>query len=251
MSKIFCASTGRSGTKFAAWVFRTYTDVPAFHEPDPKLCGPDAEEINAGNITEGTQERIDQKFKFIEDNTKDGQYFEGSNMWVKSWANLAMERWPGDVGIFRLRRDLAGYLISSTRRGKRGEKGRFHSAFLLDPTAKGNALQGYPGMSFYETVAWNYFEVEARYRKARETARRIYEMDFKDIGITRAWAHLFDTFEIQHRLPAHFPETPDRHQSIFDDKGRIACLDHLQQNWSEPRAPIDAKTWLKLKGESK
>ena len=167
-------------------------------------------------------------------------------MWIKSWAGLAMERWPEDVGIFRLRRDLAGYLISFTRRGKRGKKGRFHSAFLLDPTAKGNALQGYPGMSFYEAVAWNYFEVEARYQKARETARRFYEMDFKDIGSTRAWAHLFDTFEIRHRLPKHFPETPDRHQSIFSDKSRLSCLDHLRECWSEPRIPIDAETWRKL-----
>ena len=247
--KIFVASTGRCGTKFMTWVFRNYTNVPSFHEPYPKLTGKESEEINAGRISPETRQEITKKFDFIEAQSKAGFYFESSNMFIKSFWKLAMERWPEDVGIIYIRRDLANYLISFTRRGKRGKKGRFHSVFLLRPEAEGNLMPGPEGMSFYETVAWNYYEVMARYLKARETAVRFFEMEFSEINNIQTWRNLFRTFGIEHTLPNNFPETPDRHQSIFDTKTKLLCLEHLKQNWPEPRTIVDSETMAQLKGD--
>ena len=101
-------------------------------------------------------------------------------------------------------------------------------------------------MSFYETVAWNYFEVEARYQKARERAAGFYEMDFKDIDSPREWARAFKTFGIPHRLPAIFQKTKERHQSIFDDKAKLLALGHLKERWAEPELQSIRKRWLKF-----
>ena len=244
--KIFVASTGRCGTRFMTWVFRHYTTVSAFHEPDPKLFLTDAEGLNAGAIGRDTSQRILRKFRWIETMAKNGDYFESSNMFIKSWADAAAARWEGEIGIVYLRRDLAGYLASFTRRGKRGKKGRFESAFLLDPTAPGNRMPGFEGMSYYEIVAWNYFEAQARFLEMKKTGIPTFELEFKDINSIPIWKELFSTFGIEHRLPPKFPDNADRHQSIFDDESRLLALQHLKENWTEPLAEISPENKNRL-----
>ena len=243
--KIFVASTGRCGTRFMRWVFREYTAVPAFHEPDPKLNGHDMAEINSGRISPGCKKRIEEKFRFIDENTKDGYYFESSCAFIKSWAELALDRYGPDVGIIYIRRDLANLLVSWTRRGKRGRKGRFQSAFMLDPETEGTLLPGFTGMSFYERAAWNYFEVAGRFYHLRNNGlgsriSRSFEMEFKNLNDPETWRNLFRTFDVQVRkeIPDKWPESADFHRSIFAPESRISGLDHLEEFWDRPAEPI-------------
>ena len=109
--KIFVASTGRCGTKFMAEVFGALTGFPSYHEAAPLCIGRTLEETNTrAEYSKETKEELTKKVEQVKSCSVNGDYFESSQMFIKSYSELMLlafkrisviyiERNPIDVAL--------------------------------------------------------------------------------------------------------------------------------------------------------
>ncbi len=234
---IFCASPGRCGTRFFAEMFKYFTDIPSFHEPLPKCVSWTCKEMNSGDkaITGKTRKIINTKIQRIGDAAKDGWYFESNHMFIKSFFPEVMDEF-NNVSCIYINRPIINYLLSYSRRGKRD---KWPLDFQLDPSWRENG--GQPDNNdygFYEMVAWNWFEVKARYLKSKHLFKKTYEFDFRKINDIAEWQKLFDHFEVpMKRKLDKIPDDMYRHQSGYTEEMIPSIVKHIQNNWKTPGVP--------------
>lgn len=193
--KIFACNTGASGSFFFSQVFSRFTNIPSYHEPLPRGAGLFNEAMNhpAGTISYA-QGLIDWKIQVIKEHSRDGDYFESSQMFIKAWVHPFLSEFS-DVRCIYIQRNILDYLLACYRKG--GRSG-WPLDWLLLPEWRGNILRTTPGLSFMEICAWNWHEVRARFMKHKSQFSKSYEFDFGKINDPDEWNKMLDHMEIPH-----------------------------------------------------
>jgi len=222
---IFTCSTGRCGTLFMSEVFRTLTDIPSFHEPRPFCHAETLEAVNTKVVyPKHIVKELEEKVSQVETDTKNRKYFEANQMFIKSYAELILERFR-DVYCIYLYRNPLEVLASYYK--KRPE--RWNDWFLQSRWPK-NILQTSNKLPFYYNCLWQCLEVEERYRALKKHFRKTYEFDFRKINDSGEWKKLFRRFRIKHKP---FDELPDvRKNDIPGEFSEI--MQGIITNWDMP-----------------
>lgn len=239
---IFCASPGRSGTRFFAEMFKYFTDIPSFHEPLPKCVNDTCRMANTKDIPPFRHELgklrniYDTKIKRIEESARNSWYFESNQMFIKSFSWLVLEHFENKVGCIYIDRPLIDFIMSYSRRGKRR---KWPLDFQIYPDWAENEIRLRTGdYGFYETIAWNWFEVKDRYSRMRGLFKKTYEFDFRKINDIEEWQKLFDHFEVpMKRKLDKIPSDLYRHQSGYTEEMIPGILKHIRDNWKTPGVP--------------
>lgn len=214
--KIFVASTGRCGTRHIAEVFGALTGIPSFHEPLPWLIGPTCEAVNNRPIRDyfvypqPIFERLRAKLVEVEKYSLDGWYFESSQIFVKSFADFALESWSGEVACIYLYRNPTGVLRSY--RNKFAGK-LYKPDWFLRPHWSSNVLKSAEDKSFDETVLWQCLEIRERYLRLRKKFAAVYEMDFDNLGSVWEWKRMFSALGVRHLPFEMMPTGLERNES--------------------------------------
>jgi hypothetical protein len=236
---IFCASPGRSGTRFFAEMFKYFTDIPSFHEPLPKCVNNVCIENNSDNtLSNKTREILYKKCQRIIQASKNDWYFESNHMFIKSFSSFVLPFIDHKVGCIYIERPITDYLISYTRRGKRD---KWPLDFQVHPEYDKSLLcMPQSAYSFYELITWNWFEVKTRYLefKQRGIYDKAYEFDFRKINDITEWQKLFAHFEVPlKRKVDKIPDDLYRHQSGYTEEMIPSILKHIRDNWKTPGDP--------------
>lgn len=228
--KIFVASCGRSGTRFMAEVFRALTDIQSYHERWPKCINVMMEDINNhnGTMKPETERLLDMKVQNIRKNSKGGDYFESSHTFIKSFCPKILSSFDDTYCIY-LERPLNDVLMSYAQRGRRS---RFPLDFQLLPHWRGNVLRIDAPMGFYGIVAWNWFEVKARYGLLKDQFNDTYEFDFRLLNDPSEWKRLFKKFGIKAKKFTSLPENLYRHSSNISADHIPSIMRHIRENWN-------------------
>jgi hypothetical protein len=110
ISTIFCLASGRSGTHFLYELFRRNTrDVICRHEPylwNPSMFGRPIYDRAMGDEA-AIRTLAERKRRIIESCLGAAAYVETSHAFLKSWSNLAIERFPTMKLVHLIRHPLA------------------------------------------------------------------------------------------------------------------------------------------------
>jgi len=194
--KIFVASTGKCGTVFMAHMFRNLTDFPSGHEPKPKCMGEVMEDVNNNKVLRSSTKRVLQKkVEQIRGDAKDGNYFESSNFFMKSFVYTVLGNFD-DVCCIHLHRDLYGLLTSFAGQFKH-YRYRNRRQWWLQSHWKRNILRTKEGLDYFETIVWNYLEIRARFYALKKKFVKTYDFDFNDINNLNAYYKMFNYFGIE------------------------------------------------------
>ena len=233
--RIFCATTGRTGSLFVSEVFRTMTDYPSFHEARPWLIGSTLAEINThepGHRSPKAEAELAEKILNIELAEVDGRYFESSQMFIKAFAERALDD-LNNVACIYLWRNPIETLISRHKKCTEQE-----ADWILQPEWPRNALRSTRPMSFFETVLWEWFEVRERFYRLRPRFKKTYVLEFSRLNDVNEWDRLFDHFGVRRRPNADLPRL--RRNNI--DRGEAAAeLDAIFGKWSRPPSSEETK----------
>lgn len=232
MAYIFVASSGRCGTKFMFRIFESYTEYPSFHEPVPYCVGQTLREVNNQcGVNSTTKKEIEAKILQIEADSKEGRYFESNQMFIKSYLHLiTYNKKFRPLYVIYLERDPLTYLLSY------GKKVRnFDSSWLLKPQWQNNILRTRKGLSFFEIVLWNWYEVRARFFLWKEKFDKTYEFNFSDLNDPQEFKKLFNHFGIESiHLPKKFPDKFYHHKYSLNsiDEDPAISLKRIIDNWN-------------------
>ena len=221
--KIFCATTGRTGTKFMTSVFSLLTDIPSFHEMAPYCIGETSKDVNNNEvISENTRSIFRQKIAKIKHYSKDGDYFEANNMFIKSFIWPVMANFD-DVYCIYLHRNPMDTFLSHADRGW-----KFGYDWLLQSHWGKNQLKTQEAMLYYENIMWNWFEVRERFFRWKNQFIKTYDFDFRNLNNLEEYYKLFEHFGITYKKADKLPEfdrnentlnkpVPSRYASILDE----------------------------------
>jgi len=226
--KIFVANTGRCGSAFFSEVFRTLTNIPSFHEPEPFCNGKVMEEVNTKvRYSKETKRILCEKIAQIEKDSKRGHYMESSQVFIKSYAELALESFDKVYCIYLYRNPIATLLSYVAKNRLSGASWDWT---LQSQWAK-NILQTEQKLDFPTTCFWQCLEVQERYYSLKKEFKKTYEFPFRDINDPVAWKKLFKHFRIKTK---EFYELPEklRKNCTYIDKAKL--LDMVMDKKDSP-----------------
>ena len=241
--RIFCASTGRCGTLFLSEMFRAMTRVPSFHEPLPWCIGRTLEWINNGNgnghdwKAEADAEVEKKVAQVKSDTSKDGLYFESSNMFIKAYAERMLDEFR-DIACIYLYRNPVEVLISHHKKCTEQE-----IDWILQPQWRRNRLRTLKEMSFYETVLWQWYEVQERYLSLKPRFKKTYEFDFRKINDINEWSRLFEHFGVEVKAKATMPNLRTNNIPGVTESD----LKQITDKWDKPGMPAEEALTKKRK----
>ena len=202
---IFTITTGRSGTKYLASLFKTVKNTISLHEPSNEASY--LREINKNHNTEHARKFVeDSKIKSIAlkmKNTENCTYIETSHVICKGFLEHLIKHYP-DLKIVYLSRDLKSVAKSLykhqsiTQRHIRDEKARSYYLFPTDKICRFKLTQAQiEQLTDFELCVWYYFEIFSIYQEFRRKGRPIYQISLDDLNS-------FDkTVEFFNRLGLH------------------------------------------------
>lgn len=191
--RIFVASTGRTGTLFMAKVFETLTTIPSYHEVAPYCIGQVCKELNnSSRVSAETQAVVDRKIESIKNLTVDGNYFEASNMFIKSFCRPVFETFDDIYCIYIERNMLKVFLSLGERNWQNGQDWLMQSHWRLNQLRTTNKLD------YYSNLMWNWFEVRQRFYKWQPFFKKHYVFRFEDINNRDEYVKMFTHFGIKH-----------------------------------------------------
>lgn len=242
MAYIFCASTGRCGTRFLAAVFKKYTDYPSFHEPEPRCIEQVLREVNNKcGITKMTREILNQKMEQIQKDSQNGNYFESNQMFIKSYVERVIYKESfRPLYMIYIERNPIDTLISFV-----GKLVDFELNWILAPHWGGNQIRLHKGLSAPEQVLYNWFEIRQRYYLYRQKADKSFEIEYEKIGDPKEIEKMFNYFGIEYKeLPDKFDfyhkirnaTPPAKYLDCFKSSHslspeKIILLNFLLENW--------------------
>jgi len=236
MSKIFVCSTGRCGTKYMASVFDLLTQIPSYHEMPPYCIGATSKEINNTlEISDSTRHIFNIKLDKIDHYSKDGNYFEANNMFIKSLVVPILTRFD-DVYCIYLHRNPMDTFLSHAERGW-----KFGYDWLLQSHWKKNRLRTKEPMLYYENIMWNWFEVRERFYHWRSRFVKTYDFDFKNLNNLEEYYKLFDHFDIAYKKVNALPSF-DRNENTINmpvPSRYTTILDEINLHWEK-----QGKEWV-------
>lgn len=124
--KVFSISSGRAGSEYLQTVLGSADGVLAFHEPEPTMSGRALTEAMATG--RAPVELTNYKLDTIDEATKalppGWTYVETNHMFIKTFADAAIERWSDHIAVVHMRRNLVDVLTSFTRLGYFSDRNR-------------------------------------------------------------------------------------------------------------------------------
>lgn len=206
--KIFVAGTGRNGTKFMTKIFALLTDIPSYHELAPYCIGETSKDVNNNEIiSENTQLIFRQKMAKIKHYSKDDNYFESNNMFIKSFIWPVMANFD-DIYCIYLHRNPMDTFFSHADRGW-----KFGYDWILQSHWKRNLLRTKEPLLYYENTMWNWFEVRERFFHWKDRFIKTYDFDFRKLNELEEYYKLFEHFEIPYKK---IERLPDFDKSIYN-----------------------------------
>lgn len=226
--KIFCATTGRTGTKFMTQAIRYLTNIPAiFHENVPYCIGQTSKEINNNCISDDTQEIIDDKIAKVKCYDR---YFEANNMFIKSFVWPFLDIFDDLYVIYLHRNPFDTFLSLAERCWQKGLD------WVLQPHWKRNFMRSEEPMKFLEIIDWNWYEVRERFLRLRKYFVKTYDFDFRKIGDLNEYYKLFDHFGIPYKKIDLLPKF-DRNENVAGkpvSERYLEIIEDLNRKWDEP-----------------
>jgi len=234
--KIFVANSGRCGSKFFAQMFNCLTDIPSFHEQIPYCIGQTSYELNNMIDPSDTTKRVvAEKIRRIKkDSSPEGHYFEASNMFIKSFIYPVMEEF-NDVYCIYLHRNPFDTFVSHAERGW-----KLGYDWLLQPHWNFNQIRLAKGLSYYEVIMWNWFEVRERFVHWQHKFVDTYDFDFKDLNNLLKYEEMFTQFGIKHKKIDNIPDF-----SRNENKEGESVTKRYESiiEWVMPQWDVEGKEW--------
>ena len=211
---------------FMTEVFNKLTDIPSFHEPEPTCKGETIKCVNDGGAYPNmVRQELTEKLAQVRRDTKNGYYFESSQMFIKVYAELMLDAFD-DVYCIYIYRNPLEVLASYCK--KRPE--RWNDWFLQSHWPKNILWIPKEELSFYENCLWQWFEVRRRYYSLKNRFKKTYEFDFAKINSVEEWKRFFRTFGIKHK---DFKKVPDVGKNEIEvDFEEVVKF--MAENWDKP-----------------
>ena len=229
--KIFVANSGRCGSLFMSEVFRKLTAFPSFHEPMPRCEGETLKCVNNSNwpFPNHVIQELKDKASQISNDSRNGNYFESSQMFIKSYANTVLKAFY-DVYVIYLYRNPIEVTMSYYKKKSSQEK-QWNSWHLLSHW-KNNILKTRGKLSFYENCYWECMEIRERFLRIYwdHSAVDTFEFDFRKLNDVAEWKRLFKQFGIKYKSFDTMPIVS--RNEIYGDK--LETLNGLLSKWDEP-----------------
>lgn len=228
--KIFCCTTGRTGTKFMASVFSLLTKIPSYHEMAPYCIGETSKDVNNNEvISENTRFVFRQKMAKIEHYSRDGNYFEANNMFIKSFIWPVMAHFD-DVYCIYLHRNPMDTFLSHADRGW-----KFGYDWILQSHWKRNLLRTIEPLDYYENIMWNWFEVRKRFFHWKDDFVKTYDFDFRKLNDLEEYYKLFEHFGIHYKKIDRLPGF-ERNENVLNKPVTSryeSLMDEINLHWDE------------------
>ncbi|KKL45918.1 hypothetical protein LCGC14_2350810 [marine sediment metagenome] len=203
--KIFVCSTGRTGTMFMSQVFSELTDIPSYHEVAPYCIGETCRELNnTAKYSKETQAVVDRKIESIKNLTIDGNYFEASNMFIKSFCRPVFETFDDIYCIYIERNMLEVFFSLGERNWQNGQDWLMQSHWQL------NLWRTEDKLDYYSNLTWNWYEVRKRFYSWRGVFKKSYVFKFEDINNIDEYHKMFNHFKIPFDALKKLPEPKGR-----------------------------------------
>ncbi len=228
--KIFVCNSGRCGSFFMSEIFRKLTAFPSFHEPMPRC---DGETLRAANNKEELSEYVMDEFSAkrvqIGRDSRDGNYFESSQMFIKSFDEVAFNFFD-DVYVIYLYRNPIEVALSWCK--KRSTQEPPYNSWHLQSHWDNNILKTRGKLSYYQNCLWECLEIRERFLRLYwdMPPSRTFEFDFKKLNNVREWKELFRQFEIKHKSFDTLPKVAKN--AIPEDRQKT--FDRMMADWDEP-----------------
>ena len=117
--KVFSISSGRAGSEYLQTLLASASKVKAFHEPQPTMSGRPLEQ--AMETGEPGPDLVAAKLATIESVCQSlppgWTYAETNHMFIKTFADAAVNRWLDSTSVIHLRRNLVDVLASFMKLG--------------------------------------------------------------------------------------------------------------------------------------
>jgi len=244
--KIFVVSPGRCGTGFLASIFRTFTDIPSFHEPFPRGIGRVMEEVNTCAVSEETRKVLEAKIQIIKENSSDGWYLESSQTFIKTFVFDFIEVFD-DLGCIYIHRNLYDIIRSYAKH----TDFQIPEEWFLRPGWARNEIY-FPckdEWSWFDIVSFNWFEVKQRFLAFRKYFKWTKEIDFADISNPDTYYQIFRELGISPK----FEITKEKLDSLWKNKSKDYPLlsEKIRENWNKKPQPggfTSDYEWLQKEG---
>lgn len=211
-------------------IFRKLTIFPSFHEPMPRC---DGETLRAANNKEELSEYVMDEFSAkrvqIGRDSRGGNYFESSQMFIKSFDEVAFNFFD-DVYVIYLYRNPIQVALSWCRKMATQEPP--YNSWHLQSHWDNNILKTRGKLSYYQNCLWECLEIRERFLRLYwdMPQNRTFEFDFKKLNNVNEWKKLFDQFGIKHKP---FKKLPDVNKNdIREDFDKTYI--RLMKDWDEP-----------------
>jgi len=215
-------------------IFRRLTAIPSFHEPKPRCDGEILKYINKDNTLKRMPNKVMQelvnKITQVRNDSVDGNYFESSQLFVKSFCYWMIEAFKKDVYVIYLHRNPIEVTMSYYKKKIHQEK-QWNSWHLQSHWGK-NILKTKGKLSFYENCLWQCYEIRERFLRLywELPEPNTFEFDFRKLNDVTEWKRLFRQFRIKHKPFSSLPVVSKN--EIAGDK--LETLEGLLSKWDEP-----------------
>lgn len=219
-------------------VFRKLTAFPSFHEPMPRGDGETLRYVNNDlwPFSRQVEQELTNKVKQIRSDSQDGNYFESSQMFIKSFKDIVWFNFD-DVYVIYLYRNPIEVTMSYYKKKLSQEKqwNNWH----LQSHWKNNILKTRGKLSFYENCYWECMEIRERFLRIywELPKEKTFEFDFRKLNDVSEWKKLFKQFGIKHKPFDRLPLVSKN--EIHGDK--LRTLNGLLSKWDEPGVWDDEK----------
>ena len=140
---IFCINSGRSGSNYLSDILDSALEVNSFHEPSPTMAGDYLNIIEKYDYKQSFRKRyfkvysIKETFLHLPDKTV---YCETNHMFIKTFFDVVIHGFPGQIEVIRLRRYLPKVLKSFMELGYFSENNRSWRFWMSSPNAVTSAI---------------------------------------------------------------------------------------------------------------
>ncbi len=226
--KIFVANSGRCGSFFMSEIFRKLTTFPSFHEPKPRCTRKTLKYVNNSQrlISQYVEQELTNKIEQIENDSRDGNYFESSQMFIKSFKDIVRFNF-NDVYIIYLWRNPIQVAMSYCK--KKATQKHLYNSWHLQSHWDKNLMRTSCELSHYENILWECLEIKERFLQIKGHVKGYFEFDFKKLNDVDEWKRLFNLFGIEYRA---FKKLPDvKKNDIREDFDKTYA--RLMKEWDE------------------
>ena len=187
---IFCINSGRSGSNYLAKLLDSAVGVYSFHEPNPKMIGNNLNLINQYKY-EQTFRKRNFKVVRIKDSLlqlpEKSVYCETSHMFIKTFFDVVMQGFLGQVEVIVLRRYLPRVVKSFIELGYFSERNKYWPLWMCSPNAATAAIPCIDidsNLDQYDLTIAYLIDIEARFLrfKAQYLNTKLHEVRVESLN---------------------------------------------------------------------